>query len=745
MAGWKTARPRPRSTRGGSGDSDPFAAWSVRQAIRRIGAWDKRALIEALLDERRLESALRLTDESWALPVVDALTEALSKTGAAPVRGRIVANLAGLYRRYPEWSGQWFGTNPLAGEFPRRNADWSPDGMKLVHQGLSLALADRASSVRFQAIVGMSEVGQAALPQLRAALIKESDATNQGVLIEALGTLSDPMASPILAAIVRDSGRAEAVRMAAIKALAGSRDAQSLRARLALLYDANAPAPLVASTLPDLARTGILPPNELASFLEHPAASVRAAAILSLNVKTALPDYLQQSVLDRLMDQDPLVREAAMLAAVPLQLRAAIPRLMVVAGDPRSQDRTAAMEALCGMPDPRALPVYLAAIEDRNPRLRRAGESALLVIRDRVADELRSTASGGKLTESAAMTLERVLARFAPIREWRVIGPFPRTAPIAFVGQPVIDFAEKYKGAEGRPIAWNRRPADPASGRVVLDDFKHGAGDLGGFGYDTNGSPDLCAFAYAEVEADRAGPSLLLIGSSGTLIVTVNEKIVYQFTNFAGRGYAPDTDTARIELAKGKNPIVVVSRQGIGAWAFGLKLARLEPRSGANGPAAPAAVAELGRFALEHAGDPKRGEAIFFDLKGVGCARCHTVAGQGTAAIGPDLTGLAAKYDRAEVIRSVLDPSNRIATGYQPVIVATRDGTVETGVVRAESDSTLELADAEARITRIPKSDIEVRRVGNISVMPVKLVERLSPPDFADLISFLLSQKQPSK
>ncbi len=160
---------------------------------------------------------------------------------------------------------------------------------------------------------------------------------------------------------------------------------------------------------------------------------------------------------------------------------------------------------------------------------------------------------------------------------------------------------------------------------------------------------------------------------------------------------------------------------------------------------APAAVAELSRFALEHPGDPKRGEAIFFDPNGLGCARCHTVAGRGTAAIGPDLTGLAAKYDRAEVIRSVLDPSNRIAIGYQPVIVSTRDGRVETGVVRAESDTALDLADGDAKITRIPKSDIELRRVGNISVMPAKLVETLTPADFADLISFLMSLRQPVK
>ncbi len=34
------------------------------------------------------------------------------------------------------------------------------------------------------------------------------------------------------------------------------------------------------------------------------------------------------------------------------------------------------------------------------------------------------------------------------------------------------------------------------------------------------------------------------------------------------------------------------------------------------------------------------------------------------------------------------------------------------------------------------------RRVGDVSVMPAKLVESLSPADFADLISYLLSLKQ---
>ena len=103
---------------------------------------------------------------------------------------------------------------------------------------------------------------------------------------------------------------------------------------------------------------------------------------MSLNVKKSLPVDLQQSVLDRLGDKEAEVREAAMLAVVPLQLRAAVPRLLAIAGDARSPDRTAAIEALCGIPDPRAVSFYLAAIQDRDPRLRRAGESALLAIRD---------------------------------------------------------------------------------------------------------------------------------------------------------------------------------------------------------------------------------------------------------------------------------------------------------------------------------------------------------------------------
>jgi putative heme-binding domain-containing protein len=493
--------------------------------------------------------------------------------------------------------------------------------------------------------------------------------------------------------------------------------------------------------LPDLARLGFLPPNDLASFLEHPAAPVRAAALLSLNVKKPLPAVLQQSVLDRLGDNEPEVREAAMMAVVPFRVRAAIPQLLTIAADTHSPDRARAIVALCGIPDLRAVSFYLAAIDDRDPRLRRAGENALLAIRDSASVQLASALASGALGEPATLTLERVLARFEPIRNWRVIGPFPRATANDFIGEPSINFAKSHSGTFGRPVSWVVRQADPATGRLDLSDFKQGTGDRGGFGYDDSVSPDLGAFAYTEVELDRAGPALFLIGSSGTLIVTVNEKRVYHYNNAAGRGYAPGSDVVRFELEKGRNRILVLCRQGIGPWCFGLQIARVGARATGRVKGL-ASLESLRTFAIAHEGDPKKGEAIFFDAKGVGCVRCHAAAGRGNSNIGPDLTGSGAKYDRAELIRSVLEPSHRIATGYQPVIVSTRDGKVATGVVRSESDTTLELADSEANITNIPKSDIAVRRVGDVSIMPARLVERLSPVEFADLVSFLTSLKQ---
>jgi len=380
--------------------------------------------------------------------------------------------------------------------------------------------------------------------------------------------------------------------------------------------------------------------------------------------------------------------------------------------------------------------VYLEALEDRDPDVRRAGKAALIAVRDAVAGDLESQARSGRLSAPAALDVERVLARFRPLTDWRVIGAFPRNAPQVFIGPRAIDFTRPHIGVGGRSVAWTPRLGDPSSGRVIIDDLKGDSGDRGGFGYDANGSPDLVAFASTEVVADRDQDALLLVGSSGTIAVHVDGVPAFHADHTSGRPFSPDSDTCRIKLKAGTNRILVRTRQGIGPWSFALQLAGQVPAISAA-PIRRSTSEELRAYAMSHLGDPMRGAALFFDPKGIGCAKCHSAGGRGGASIGPDLSGLALKDDRAEIIRSVLEPSDRIANGYGPVVLAKTDGTVLTGLLRAETETHLDLLVANLEPVRVPKSEIEARRIVETSLMPSGLADPLSLPEFADLIAYL--------
>ncbi len=290
-------------------------------------------------------------------------------------------------------------------------------------------------------------------------------------------------------------------------------------------------------------------------------------------------------MLDRIGDTNEMVRQAAILAAVPLQLRAAIPRLLELAARPDSPDYTTAVEALCRLPDPRAVSIYLAAIEDRNPRLRKLAASALVTIRDQAPGALASAARAGRLSEPAALALDRVLARFTPISSWLVLGPFAPSARKVLTGNLSVDSARARSGLAGPAMySSNRRPgADPTTtGRVALDDLERAGATLD---QPPIASSELCAMAYAEVNAPGAGPALLLVGSSGSVLITVNEQPVHQLEIPAGRAFAPDSDVVRCNLVKGPNRIVVFSRHGTGSWCFDIQIAPIPAKPGQEKPA----------------------------------------------------------------------------------------------------------------------------------------------------------------
>jgi len=87
-----------------------------------------------------------------------------------------------------------------------------------------------------------------------------------------------------------------------------------------------------------------------------------------------------------------------------------------------------------------------------------------------------------------------------------------------------------------------------------------------------------------------------------------------------------------------------------------------------GGSAAQAFSTEtLRQFALSHLADPRKGEEIFFEDREIACGRCHAAAGRGVGTPGPDLSGLASRSDKVQLIRSLLEPSPRLAAAHQPV------------------------------------------------------------------------------
>ena len=133
--------------------------------------------------------------------------------------------------------------------------------------------------------------------------------------------------------------------------------------------------------------------------------------------------------------------------------------------------------------------------------------------------------------------------------------------------------------------------------------------------------------------------------------------------------------------------------------------------------------------------DPSRGRGVFART----CQQCHTFFGVG-GQVGPDLTG-SNRRDLDYVLSNVLDPGALIGKDYLAHIVATTDGRILTGIVRAEDKDTITLVTANETIT-LPKSDVEARRQSDQSMMPEDLWTPLSDHEIRSLVSYLASPAQ---
>lgn len=162
----------------------------------------------------------------------------------------------------------------------------------------------------------------------------------------------------------------------------------------------------------------------------------------------------------------------------------------------------------------------------------------------------------------------------------------------------------------------------------------------------------------------------------------------------------------------------------------------------AQEPPPPPANEAYAAFAAEHGGDAARGKLLFEGTSRGLCALCHTLDGKGAKA-GPDLSGIGDKFGRADLIKSVLEPSSTIAVGYTTTVLTRKNGEVAAGVIKQATAEWVEVMGADGAAVRVPMGEIADRRDLEQSLMPEGLQATMKVEEFADLVAYLETLKRP--
>ena len=137
--------------------------------------------------------------------------------------------------------------------------------------------------------------------------------------------------------------------------------------------------------------------------------------------------------------------------------------------------------------------------------------------------------------------------------------------------------------------------------------------------------------------------------------------------------------------------------------------------------------------------DAQRGAGVFVEAM---CSRCHRSGARGPA-VGPDLTQIASRFSRKDILHSIIEPSHVVAEIYRKVQVSTVDGRLIVGRILIEGDyrsQKLKIATdslKETETIEIDKSEIESVRESPVSPMPSGLVDGFQANEILDLLEYL--------
>jgi len=134
-----------------------------------------------------------------------------------------------------------------------------------------------------------------------------------------------------------------------------------------------------------------------------------------------------------------------------------------------------------------------------------------------------------------------------------------------------------------------------------------------------------------------------------------------------------------------------------------------------------------------------RGANVFVKAQ---CAKCHRFDGQGET-LGPELTTVAARFTRKELIESIVHPSHIISSQYASKTLLTTDGRQITGLMLAGPGGETIVLQPNGEQVSLTASQIESAKPSKLSAMPDGLLDTLTLEEVADLFAYLQRSSKP--